>query len=48
MIHEAEVGVKCRWKPGVALEPGLDLGVLVGGVIVDRQVEIEPFGRASA
>src|SRR5271165_6507203 len=43
LIQEAEVGVEA----GVALEPGLDLGVLVGGVVVDDQVQIERFGRVA-
>ena len=30
-------------KAGVALEPGPDLGVLVGRVVVDDQMQIEQF-----
>ena len=36
-----EVDVEAR----VALEPGFDRGVLVGGVVVDDQVQIERLGR---
>ena len=34
-------------EAGMALEPRLDLGMLVGGVIVDNEMEIKLFGRAA-
>ena len=37
-------GREMEVEAGMAFEPGLDLGVLVGGVIVDNQVQIERFG----
>ena len=33
------VGTKCADKPGVTLEPGLHVGMLVGAVIVHHQVQ---------
>ena len=35
-------------EAGVALEPSPDLGVLVGSVVVDDQIQIEPFGRVGS
>ena len=41
LSHEAEVGVKCRWKRGCFVEPSLHLRVLVGRVVVHDQVQVE-------
>ncbi len=37
--QDAEVGVKWKWSPRMPFEPGADLGVLVGGVVVDDQMD---------
>ena len=46
-FDEIDPGGRCRGevkvKAGVALEPGPDLGVLVGRVVVDDQMQIEQF-----
>ena len=45
---QVDPGGRCRGEveaeARVALEPSPDLGVLVGGVVVDDQIQIEPFG----
>ena len=44
LSQDAEVGVKWRWKRGCAAKPPSDLGGLVGGVVVEDQVQVE-IGR---
>ena len=44
LSQEDEVGVKWKVEAGMALEPGADLGVLVGGVVVEDDVD-ELAGR---
>ena len=39
--HDPEVGVKCMWTRGVLRQPGLDVGVLVGGVVVAHDVQLD-------
>lgn len=41
LSQEAEVGVKCKWKRGVCLEPTLYGWCLMGGIVVNDQMEIE-------
>ena len=38
--QEPEVGVKCRVIRGLLGQPGLDVGVLVGGVVVHHDVQL--------
>src|SRR3954453_22697854 len=40
LSQELLVGVKCRWKRGVADEPAADLGGFVGGVVVQDEVHV--------
>jgi len=40
----AEVGVKCRMEPWVALEPGFHGGLAVGRVVVEDDVDLQPAG----
>ena len=44
LSQEAEVGVKMEDKAGVTIEPRANLGVLVGGVVVEDNVD-DPAGR---
>ena len=37
--------MKCRWKRGCFAKPGVDLGVLVGAVVIDDQVQVELVGE---
>lgn len=39
--HELLVGVKCRWKRGCLSSQSLIAGVLVGGVVVQDQVQVQ-------
>ena len=41
LSQDAEVGVKCRVEARVSLEPALHLGGLVGGIVVDDQMQVE-------
>jgi hypothetical protein len=43
--YEAEVGVKCTWKHLVPVEPALNPGMLVGGVVVTDDMDLLFFGR---
>ena len=45
LIHELDVGVKCMWNLGCFCQPFLHCGMLVGGVVVDDQMQIERLGR---
>ena len=40
-IHEAWVGVKCTTNRGFSASQRLDVGVLVGGVVVHHQVQLD-------
>jgi hypothetical protein len=40
LSHDPEVGVKCRVIRGVAGEPVLDVGMLVGAVVVHDEVQL--------
>jgi hypothetical protein len=44
LSQDAEAGVKCRWKRGMPQQPLLDRLGLVGGVVVQDQVEFEVPG----
>ena len=50
LSHDDEVGVKCRVKALVPLQPSLDLTVLMGGVVVQDQMDLQtrraPRGRS--
>ena len=39
--QEALVGVKWTWKRRVPVQPPLDLGVVVGGVVVADEMHLE-------
>ncbi|MDP9683679.1 hypothetical protein J2S47_004181 [Streptomyces griseoviridis] len=39
--QDALVGVKCGWNPGMGRQPLLDVGCLVGRVVVEDQVDLE-------
>ena len=41
LSQEAEVGVKCRWKRGCALSQRFTRRGLMGGIVVDDEMEIE-------
>ena len=42
--HELEVGVKWNSNRGWPREPGLHLGVVVGGVVIEDEMNVEAFG----
>ena len=42
--HELEVGVKCSSNRGCLAQPGPDVGVVVGGVVVEDQMHPQALG----
>ena len=46
LSQDDEVGVKCRWKRGCCASHAFTVGMLVGGVVVDDQVQVEVGRRA--
>src|SRR5262249_7836289 len=43
--QDEEVGVKCMWKRGCLDQPSFDFGVLVSGVIVGDEMDVESGRR---
>ena len=41
LSHEPDVGVKCGSEARMPLEPALYRGGLVGGIIIDDQMQVE-------
>jgi len=42
--HELDAGMKCRWKPGMLVQPGHDVVVGAGAVAVADHVDLESLG----
>ena len=40
--HDPDVGREVQRDPGLLGQPGLDVGVLVGGVVVAHDVQLHP------
>ena len=38
-------GGKVQMEAGVPFQPGLHLGVLMGGIVIDHQMQVESFGE---
>src|SRR4029079_8127722 len=45
LSHDDEVGVKWRWNRGCLSSHGADFFVLVGGVVVQDQVDLQVLGH---
>ena len=47
LSHDDEVGVKCRWNRGCLSSQLADVFVLVGGVVVQDQMDLQVVGDLS-